>query len=74
VQTLDHLKYKDLKVEPILSKEELAYAGELLQNNGPAKFYTYLSERGFQYATLSLGVANEDSKLLRQHLKKMTMT
>jgi hypothetical protein len=39
-------------MNPILSSDELTYAGSLLKTNGPEDFYTYLSDRGFNYAKL----------------------
>ncbi|WP_274644899.1 calcium-binding protein [Pseudomonas serbica] len=44
-----------------LHKDKLSVAENELYTKGPEAFYTYLSDMGFQYATLALGVANENS-------------
>lgn len=44
-----------------LHKDKLAVAENELNTKGPEAFYKYLSDMGFQYATLALGVASENS-------------
>lgn len=44
-----------------LTNVDLSHAKSLLDSAGPSAMYDYLSQKGYQYATLANGVAKGDS-------------